>query len=513
MKKTLRILLAAVLCFALFATFAGAEGVTSVKTVYTGHKEAHHLGIFSDAPASSDWKYRGLNCAVGNGVMNGHAGLIRPDDNLTRAELATMMVRVLDSMGIKADISSYIDVVEGQWYYDYISSGVAAKIINGSGNKMMPNDPITREQTFALLVRTFLIIPKTADASAKFNDDAMVSAWAEYATNALIDAKVVLGDTRNTIRPKDNVTRAELAAMLDRIVCYFAQAGVDYNGVVIEGSVVINDPAIVLTGAIVKGDIYVVDGIGNATVDLSGVTVEGNIVIRGGDVTLPAGAEGQVVRPGDYNETPSTPVVPPVEDDDKPGEDKPKPPVGGGGGGTAAGDSFKIITGASNNGTWISYGPQETKLYATISGSTITFDLSALEGAGWRDIILHELCVVANKNVDIASDGFSEVDFDTNEEKALSDLLEEMLDSTSRAVSEMLGITTGGTTSTSMTLGNLADMVESAYIAYEGDVSADKWMQKLFDERDIDCIAYNAASFEGTIGNKTYTVKMIVPEA
>ena len=88
-----------------------------------------------------------------------------------------------------------------------------------------------------------------------------------------------------------------------------------------------------------------------------------------------------------------------------------------------------------------------------------------------------------------------------------------MLDSTSRAVSEIIGITDGGNIVGSMTLGNLADMVESAYIAYEGDVSADKWLQKLFDERDIVCIDFNEASFEGTINGKKFTVKMIVPEA
>ena len=49
---------------------------------------------------------------------------------------------------------------ENAWYYDSISAGFSLNIINGSGNKMMPEAPITREQTFAILARTFLLMDK-----------------------------------------------------------------------------------------------------------------------------------------------------------------------------------------------------------------------------------------------------------------------------------------------------------------------------------------------------------------
>ncbi len=617
MKKTLRILLAAVLCIAMLATLVGAEGDGRVGI----HHEENRLGSFVDAPEEGSWKYQGLNCAVQNGVMNGHENKIRPDDNLTRAEMVAMMVRVLGAHASKADIEKYVDIALNAWYYDSMQSGVAIKIINGSGNKMMPTAPITREQTFTILARTFLHTENDKGAANKFNDAKAVSDWAKPATNALIESGVVLGDSTNTLRPKSNVTRAEFAAMLDRIACYIAKDRNGYAGKKVEGSVILNDANINLDGAVIEGDLYITDAVGGAEIDLSNVTVTGRIVIRGGEVSIKgdssasqvvvgnptnnatvkaedtvkvdkvvvaensndvkldvsanevvinssssevtinkdttnvtvSGADnhvkvesgakvenvvvngentnvsgsgnvgnatingsGSTVTTPNTNVTdntpskPSTPVVPPVDD-----KEDDKPAVTPGSGSAAGGsDTFKIISGAENNGTWISYGPQETKLYAKVSGSTITFDLSALEGAGWRDITLHELCVVANKTVAISSDGFSEVDFDTNEEKGINELLGEMLASTSRAVSEIIGITDAhGNIVGSMTLGNLADMVESAYIAYEGDASADKWLQDLFDDRDVSCIDFNIASFKGTINGKTYTVKMIVPEA
>ena len=63
------------------------------------------------------------------------------------------------------------------------------------------------------------------------------------------------------------------------------------------------------------------------------------------------------------------------------------------------------------------------------------------------------------------------------------------------------------------TLGSLADMMETAYTFYTNDMSEDKWLQNLFDGREIVCdAAVNMASFTGTIGGKTYVIAMIVPE-
>ncbi len=287
-------MLAAVLSIAMLMTFAAAT--TEVETIDTHHDE-HALDVFADAPEFDSWKYQGLNCAVNNGTMTGHENKIRPDDSLTRAEMVTMMVRVLGAHATKAEIEHYVDVVAGQWYYEALQSGVAVKIINGSGNQMMPNAPITREQTFTILARTFLFSSKT-DAAADFVDNSKVSSWALNATNALIDADVVRGDNTKTLRPQDNVTRAEFAAMLDRVACLFVNKDANYYGKKVTGSLIVNDATADLSGATIEGDLIITDAVGAENIDLSDVTVTGRIVIRGGDVNLNEGTTAKEVVVG-----------------------------------------------------------------------------------------------------------------------------------------------------------------------------------------------------------------------
>ena len=293
-------MLAVVLSLAMLMSFVAAaeDTAATAEDTIASHHDDHALESFSDAPAKDSWKYQGLNCAVNNGVMTGHENKIRPDDSLTRAEMVTMMVRVLGAHANKADIEHYVDVIADQWYYEAIQSGVAAKIINGTGNKMMPNDSITREQTFAILARTFLFAKKQADSSASFKDAAAVSAWAADATNALIDAGVVKGDSTNTLRPKSNVSRAEFATMLDRIACLFTNPGVGVAGKTVEGSLIVNDATVDLSGSVIKGDLIITDAVGTDAIDLSNVTVEGRIVIRGGEVTLKEGTTAAEVTVG-----------------------------------------------------------------------------------------------------------------------------------------------------------------------------------------------------------------------
>ena len=273
MKKTLKILLATMLCAAVFVTFAGAA-----------------LTDFADAPAEDSWKHAGLASAVENGIMKGANGKLNPDAPLTRAELTAMMVRVLGAHEDKAEIDHFVDVALDAWYADYIKSGVAVKIINGAGNKMMPNDPITREQAFAILARTFVLAADSHSAVENFDDVHHVSDWAKDATAALIENEIVQGGSANDIRPKANVTRAEYAAMLDRLVGAYAKPGESYAGKTIKGSIVITSADVDLSGAIIEGKVIITDAVRDGEVKLDGVKAE-DLVMRSGTAVVSGASE------------------------------------------------------------------------------------------------------------------------------------------------------------------------------------------------------------------------------
>lgn len=577
-------MLAAVLSIAMLMTFAGAA-----------------LDGFHDAPSEDNWKFYGLDCAVRDGVMNGHNGALRPDDPITRAELTTMMVRFLGADAFKADVSKYVDLAADAWYYEYIRSGVAVKIINGSGNKMMPNDPVTREQAIAILARTFVLLANNENALNSFSDTSAVSSWAKSDTSALIERKVVLGGSNNDIRPKSNVTRAEFAAMLYRIVFVYAKGDVNYAGKTIEGSLALTDANIDLTGAVINGDLYIVEAVGDATITLKDVTVKGDIIVRSGNVVIEGNSnitniiygnatgsasvtgkdgveadkivitdsakdvdnnisagkvevntdnadinlggdtnygnvtingsntdvnveQGSVVNNATINGEGSTitgsGTINNVTDntqkpDDGEGdEQKPGSSIAGGGGAGGGGTTPPAGFEIDAAGTYISWnenGSQTKYVYATLNGNVVTFDLSEISVPAANAKLLN-LYIKANKSETGSIKGFSGASITTNTEKLLSTLLVEMLNSTSKSVSQILGITDAtGSVKLDSNLANLANVVNTAYLAYTNDMSADKWMQDLFDARYITVASEKSFSFVGKIDGKEYTIKFLLP--
>lgn len=295
MKRIISFVLAAALVFSLGITaFADNETTTGSDTLIE-RVDYDALGDFKDAPGSDTWKYPGLNCAVANEVMNGHNQQIRPDDYITRAELTAMVVRVLKAFGDKADLSGYGDMLEGKWYYEALQSGVAVRIIEGSFGHLYPDESITREQAFSILARTFALSAKDKSVKNAFADAGSVSSWSEDYINALIEAKVIIGDSNNKIRPGDNVTRSEFAIMLYRLLRNYTKAGEDYTGKTIDGSVIITDASVILKDTVINGDLIISDAVGLADIDLSNVTVNGRIVIRSGNVKLGNGTRADAV--------------------------------------------------------------------------------------------------------------------------------------------------------------------------------------------------------------------------
>ncbi|HZK61455.1 MAG TPA: S-layer homology domain-containing protein [Anaerovoracaceae bacterium] len=70
---------------------------------------------FSDMP--SNWSTKALENAVNNGLLVGDNGKIMPNDNLTRAQMATVVNRAFGTTK-KVSLSSYTDVAANAWYYD-----------------------------------------------------------------------------------------------------------------------------------------------------------------------------------------------------------------------------------------------------------------------------------------------------------------------------------------------------------------------------------------------------------
>ncbi len=228
---------------------------------------------FSDFP--TDWSAPAMTHAVQNGLLNGSDGKILPKGLLTRAQMATMVNRAFASSA-KASLTSFTDMVPGVWHYDEMAKSVRMGAFQGADGKLSPNDPITREQAFAVLARAFGLADGKASSLDKFSDGAQVSAWARGAVAALVEQGYVTG-ADGALNPQSYITRAEFAQVMDALVAAYGDQ--DLKDQTVEGNLILRSNN-TLENVTVKGDLILADGVSAAS--LKNVTVTGRLVVRGG---------------------------------------------------------------------------------------------------------------------------------------------------------------------------------------------------------------------------------------
>lgn len=228
---------------------------------------------FSDFP--TDWSAPAMTHAVQNGLLNGSDGKILPKGLLTRAQMATMVNRAFASSA-KASLTGFTDMVPGVWHYDEMAKAVRMGAFQGADGKLSPNDPITREQAFAVLARAFGLADGKASSLDKFSDGTQVSSWARGAVAALVEQGYVTG-ADGALNPQSYITRAEFAQVMDALVAAYGDQ--DLKDQTVEGNLILRTNS-TLENVTVKGDLILADGVSAAS--LKNVTVTGRLVVRGG---------------------------------------------------------------------------------------------------------------------------------------------------------------------------------------------------------------------------------------
>jgi hypothetical protein len=231
---------------------------------------------FSDMP--NNWATEALEFAVANHLLQGADGKIMPDKPLTRAEMATIIVRAFGASE-EGDISSYTDVRKSDWFFEYIAKAFKMGVMEGYSGKMNPDSNITREQAFTVLARALKLQPATR-ISKTFSDIEEISDWARGSIYALVNAGYIQG-SNGKLNPKADITRAEFAQVMFNLIKQYISEEGEYTEVA-EGNVMINVPGATLKGLTVSGDLIIGDGVGDGDVVLDDVVVTGRLVIRGG---------------------------------------------------------------------------------------------------------------------------------------------------------------------------------------------------------------------------------------
>ncbi len=176
---------------------------------------------FSDVK-SSDWFYTSVNYVADKGIMQGTSSTkFAPTTSLSRAMGVTLLYRVAGKPSVSGVNIPFNDVQSGQWYTDAVKWAYKNGIVNGkTTTSFATNDNITRAEFATILNRysDFMNYKLPVNRSNFVTDAAEIPMWAFAAVNVMYKAEIINGKDGGIFDPNANITRAEAAAMIERFM-------------------------------------------------------------------------------------------------------------------------------------------------------------------------------------------------------------------------------------------------------------------------------------------------------
>ena len=198
-------------------SFAGSVVITVGEN--SGGGSAH----FDDVGSSLSWAVQGVDYLYEKGIVTGTAErTYSPMNNIKRGDFILMLQRAF-RFEASGNTKQFADVSPSSYYAAAILAAKSNEIALGGGNNLFdPEASLTREDAMVLVVRVLEKAgesPKKGSASdiASFVDRGDVSGYAVEAVATLVRAGYILGSD-GKLNPKSNITRAEMAVLLYRII-------------------------------------------------------------------------------------------------------------------------------------------------------------------------------------------------------------------------------------------------------------------------------------------------------
>ena len=150
-------------------------------------------------------------------IVGGPDGTVRPNDNITRAGVATIFFRLLKDSVRDANLltgCTYTDVPDGHWANTAISTMTGLDIVRGyDAAAFGPGDPITRAQFAAICAR---FDTGKSNGSRTFSD--IKGHWAKAYIERAAELGWISGFQDGTFRPDAYITRAQAVTMINRML-------------------------------------------------------------------------------------------------------------------------------------------------------------------------------------------------------------------------------------------------------------------------------------------------------
>ena len=277
--RTFKRSLALVLAIAMVLT---TFGMTVVSAAQYNDTEGH-------------WAESYINTWSGYGVIQGDGGYFRPDDAITRAEVAQVTDNVISYEKIADNM--FTDVSTTDWFADAVLKLVAAGTLTGNGDgTMTPNNYMTREEAMTMLARAYgLTVENTQAGITQYADYQNISDYATGYVGAMTAAGYVGGYEDGTIRPKDCISRAEFVKIIDNMIKLYITEPGSYGPEYVGGIVMIKTGGVTLNGIVAGGVVVSPQVSGDVTItgsqisgDIVNLSEKANVTSNTGNVTNPS---------------------------------------------------------------------------------------------------------------------------------------------------------------------------------------------------------------------------------
>lgn len=179
------------------------------------------------ADVANHWSKEAVNDMGSRLIVNGVGeGKFNPNAEVTRAEFAAIIVR---GLGLRLEQGSvpFSDVAAGKWYAEAVNTAYSFGLITGyEDGTFRPQGKITRQEAMTIIARAMqitglkgkLVSDDLSQVLLGYKDADQVSAWAKEGASLSIAAKIVNGRTADTLAAGAYITRAEVAAIVQRLL-------------------------------------------------------------------------------------------------------------------------------------------------------------------------------------------------------------------------------------------------------------------------------------------------------
>lgn len=187
-----------------------------------------HSRTFDDV-VEGYWGKKDIELMASKYVVKGMTKTsFEPETPITRAEFVTMLVRSLGLDEGKPDQPTFSDVRVSDWHYGYVEAAYKAGLAKGDegkGGPFRPDDTISREEMAALMIRAMQVFgtpvrelspEEVARIMESFNDGADISQWARHEAAQAVSQDLIKGRGAGTFAPRAIGKRAEAATLMSR---------------------------------------------------------------------------------------------------------------------------------------------------------------------------------------------------------------------------------------------------------------------------------------------------------